>query len=175
MKLRHGLPVVLAVLCGASDVQAQERPDFSGEWTVEAPAGGRGRGGGPADMGSGWGRSITVTQSPDTLFVEYVFFARGDLQPPLKFRYALDGSRTSNSVMMGRGIQRQVSVTSWENGTLVIRTTHEFTDPESGRPSTVDVTKRLFLESPTRLHVESTIAGVLGGPPSTSETIYTRD
>jgi hypothetical protein len=38
----------------------------------------------------------------------------------------------------------------------------------------VDVTRRLSLASATELRVESTIAGVLGGPPTTTVTTYTR-
>ena len=70
-----------------------------------ARGGPRGRG----DMGSGWGSTITITQDAARLTVEYAFFSRGDMQPPLKFVYALDGSETKNSVMMGRGIQGQTS------------------------------------------------------------------
>lgn len=164
-----------AALCVSSTAWAQERPDFSGEWAVEQPAGGRGRGGPAANMGSGWGRSITITQTTDTLFVEYAFFSRGDLQPPLRFRYALDGSRTVNSVMMGRGMQERVSVTSRDGATFVIATSHEFTDPATGRPATVGVTRRLSLDSSSRLVVQSTVENVRGGPPTTTETIYTRN
>ena len=97
-------------------VTAQTRPDFSGQWTIEAAApdsaarGGRAggaRSGPTGDMGSGWGPSITITQDAKQLIVEYAFFTRRDLQPPLRFVYALDGSETKNAVLMGRGIQTQ--------------------------------------------------------------------
>jgi hypothetical protein len=61
------------------------------------------------DVGSGWGSTITITQSATSLTVEYAFFTRGDMQPPLKFVYALDGSESKNTVMMGRGIQTQTA------------------------------------------------------------------
>jgi hypothetical protein len=151
-------------------------PDFSGRWTsgpeptATAPGAGGQRGAG--DMGSGWGSNITITQTADRLTVEYAFFARGDMQPPLKFIYALDGSETKNSVMMGRGIQTQTSKTAWEGDRLVITTAHNFENPADGKPMKIEVKQTLSLESPASLVVETTRSGVLGGPPSTTRTIY---
>src|SRR5262245_15069524 len=129
------LCVAVVVLFGVR-VPAQTRPDFSGRWTIESePAAARGAGqpagggGVSGDMGSGWGPNIIVTQDANRLAVEYAFFARGDMQPPLKFVYALDGSETKNSVMMGRGIQVQSSKTMWDGDKLVITTVHTFSDP----------------------------------------------
>lgn len=176
-------------------LSAQTKPDFAGRWTTDpdpalaaaagAAAGatgarggagppraggpGRGRGG---DMGSGWGSTITIAQDAGKLTVEYAFFTRGDMQPPLKFTYALDGSESRNTVMMGQGMQLQRSKAAWEGDTLVITTVHTFTDPASGKPTTADVTQKLSLESPTSLVVETTRAGVLGGPPSSTRTVY---
>ena len=123
-------------------------------------------------MGSGWGSTITVSQSGTTLTVEYAFFTRGDMQPPLKFTYALDGSDSRNTVLMGRGMQTEVSRARWDGGTLVIATTHSFQDPATGKPGTTEVTRRLTLESPASLVIEVTRAGALGGPASTVRTVY---
>ena len=175
---RMGRALVAALAVGMSSASAatQPVPDFSGRWTTDAEPGralpspavaqpiARG------DMGSGWGSTITITQQTQ-LVVEYTFFGRGDMQPPLKFVYALDGSETKNTVMMGRGIEVQVSRTAWDGPALVITTTHALTDPVSGKPLTVDVRRRLTLESSTLLVVEVTRAGVLGGKPSTTRTI----
>jgi hypothetical protein len=125
-------------------------------------------------MGSGWGTTITITQDAARFTVEYAFFARSDMQPPLRFAYALDGSETTNTVMMGRGIQPQRSRTAWKADTLVITSVHTFTHPETGRPTPTEVTQALSLESPTSLVVVTTRAGVLGGPPSTTRTVYRR-
>ncbi len=186
---------MLVVTVFAITVSAQTMPDFSGKWTSEPepnqkataterggqgvtqPAGGDRSGSGRAgprsgDMGSGWGSNITVTQDTTRLTVEYMFFARGDFQPPLKFEYAFDGSETRNSVMMGRGIQIQVSRAKWDGDKLVITTVHSFSHPETGQPMTSELKHTLSLESPARLIVESTRNGVLGGPPSTVRTIY---
>jgi hypothetical protein len=123
-------------------------------------------------MGSGWGSNITITQAADRLTVEYAFFARGDMQPPLRFIFALDGSETKNSVMMGRGIQTQTSKTAWDGDKLVITTAHGFENPANGQPMKIEVKQTLSLESPTSLVVETTRSGVLGGPPATTRTVY---
>ena len=149
--------------------QAQAKPDFSGRWTTEPAPGGPGRSG---DMGSGWGPAITITQDAAQLTVEYAFFARGDMQPPLRFVYALDGSESKNSVMMGRGIQTQVSKTAWVGDKLVISTTHSLIDPSSGKPATATVTQTLSLESAASLVVETLRSGVLGGPATSARTVY---
>lgn len=167
----------VAVWMSTASAAPQAVPDFSGRWTTDAEPGRESPA--PAgtqpitrgDMGSGWGSTITITQQAQ-LVVEYPFFGRGDMQPPLKFVYALDGSETKNSVMMGRGIEVQVSRTAWDGPALVITTTHTLTDPVSGKPLTFDVNRRLTLDSPTSLVVEVTRAGVLGGKVSTTKTIY---
>lgn len=123
-------------------------------------------------MGSGWGSTITIAQDATRLTVEYAFFARGDMQPPLRFAYALDGSESRNSVMMGRGIQMQISKTAWDGDKLVITTTHSLVDPSSGKPATATVTQTLSLESPASLVVETTRTGVLGGPTTSARTVY---
>ena len=154
----------LCVLLLSMAASAQPRPDFSGRWTTEPAARG--------DMGSGWGTQIDITQDASRLTVEYAFFGRGDMQRPLRFEYALDGAETRNSVLMGRGIQSQASTTRWDAQTLIITTRHEFTDPSTGKPSTAVVTQALTLESPTSLVVETTRAGVMGGPPTKTRTVY---
>jgi hypothetical protein len=164
----------------ADSASAQARPDFSGRWTsvppdsvVQAPRGGRGgRGGRAGDLGSGWGNTITIAQDANRLTVEYAFFTRGDMQPPLRFVYALDGSETKNSVMMGRGIQVQTSKTAWNGEQLVITTLHTFENPQNGQPAPIEVKQTLTLESPASLIVETTRSGVMGGPPSTTRTTY---
>lgn len=171
------LTLLVVLLAACSVVSARTAPDFSGRWTSEpeapaAPGGGRGGAAQPADIGSGWGSTITLSQTATALTVEYAFFARGDMQPPMKFVYALDGSESKNTVMMGRGMQVQTSRTAWNGDALIITTSHLFTNPETGKPATAEVKRTLTLASPTSLVVETTVAGVLGGVPVTSKTTY---
>ena len=178
MRRIAGLLGALAMAIGS--LAAQANPDFSGVWTAQAAPRG-GRGGGPSgSLGSGWGPSFTITQQGDNLTVERIFFSRGDLQPALKFRYSLDGSKTKNTVLMGRGMQEQVSTTTWKGDSLVITSTHSFANPEDGRILTSDVRQTLRLQpgrrltSPPSLIIETTRSGVLGGPASTTRTVYTK-
>jgi hypothetical protein len=171
----------LIALSTVASLSAQTPPNFAGRWTTDAVAAadspaGRGSGGrrGRPDMGSGWGSTITITQDPRQLTVEYAFFSRGDLQPPLKFAFALDGSETRNTVRMGRGPQLERSKAAWDGQTLVITTTHEFKDPRTGKAGTMDVVRRLSLESADSLVVETVRDGVLAGPPDTTRTVYRR-
>ncbi len=169
-----------ACLSFAVGVAAQARPDFSGRWTSDpgpaptppVPGAQAGTPRPAGDMGSGWGTTITIAQGASQLTVEYAFFARGDLQPPLRFVYALDGSETGNAVMMGRGTQRQTSKTVWQGDKLVIMTVHTVADPTPGNPVTSNVQQMLSLESPTSLIVETTRSGVLGGGASTTRTVF---
>lgn len=81
--------------------EAQQGPDYSGTWIQAAAPSAQA---GPTvatvgdasfrtgDMGSGWGSPLTFTQRADSLIVEYVLFTAYDLQPPIRFAFALDGS-----------------------------------------------------------------------------------
>lgn len=160
---------------------AQAKPDFSGRWVIEQAPALSGAGAGASrtaatvvrgDMGSGWGPDITIAQGADRLTVEYAVFARYDMQPPLKFVYALNGPETINSVMMGWGVQKQSSKTAWDGDRLVITTTHSFASPANGKLMTAEVQQTLSLELPAALVIETWRAGILGGPSSTTRTIY---
>jgi len=161
-------------------LSAQPPADFSGRWTLDAPAiastpavpGTPAAAAAPGDMGSGWGSTITIAQDTKRLSVEYAIFSRYDLQPPLTFTYPLDGSVGRNTVMMGRGEQTEASRARWEGQTLIIVTTFHIADRGAGKPFTAELTRRLWLESPSALVVEVTRAGVLGGPASTTRSVY---
>ncbi len=159
---------------------AQPPADFSGRWTLDTPAvattpavpGTPAAAAAPGDMGSGWGSPITIAQDANRLSVEYIFFSRYELQPPLTFTYPLDGSARRNTVSMGRGEQVESSRAQWSGQTLVITTTFDVVDRAAGKPFTAELTRKLSLESPTTLIVEVTRAGVLGGPASTTRSVY---
>jgi hypothetical protein len=154
-RLAYGI-AFLAVAAGA----ALASPNFSGQWQREDRN----------DLGSGWGDVITVTQKGARLQVEYAFFAKTDLQAPLSFVYDLEGRESRNSVMMGRGLQTQISHARFVGEKLNITTVHELLD--QGKPLKSEVQQVLSLESPTTLVVEVTHLGLLGGPPTISRAVY---
>jgi hypothetical protein len=164
------LLIAILSLAALSPAVAQDKPNFAGRWTAEAPPAGRGARSG--DMGSGWGSTITVTQDAATLTVEYAFFARGDMQAPLKFTYSLAGAETRNSVMMGRGIQMETSKAQWDGARLVIVTASAYPSPADGKPMTSEVKRTLSLDSSGSLVVETTRAGILGAAPTTARVVY---
>lgn len=159
---------------------SQAPPDFSGKWTLDVPAiattpavpGTPAAAAAPGDMGSGWGSTITIAQDAQRFSLEYAFFSRYDLQPPLRFTYALDGSESRNAVTLGRGEQVEVSRARWDGPALIITTLHHVAGSGRAKPFTAEVTRRLTLESPATLVVEVSRAGVLGGPSSTTRSIY---
>lgn len=184
--MTHGFTALVGALLIAGTTAgagAQQRPDFSGEWTrADSVADGRSvaatgdasfrRG----DMGSGWGSPITIAQQPDRLTVEYAYFSTYDLQPRLRFVYALDGSESRNSVMIGHAESEQRSRVAWDGSTLVITTMHPVPSAAAtwGRTAVAEVRQALTLQSPTSLVVETTRMGILGGPTTTTRAVYTK-
>ena len=114
------------------------------------------------------------------LTVERVLYRPRDAQPILKFHYALDGSESQNTILMGRGMQVQVATAAWEDDKLIITVVQNVTDVGEEQPVSCEVTQILSLEAPQQaageasLVIETTRCGVLGGLPSTTRTVYTK-
>ena len=167
----------------ATGMSAQEHPNFTGTWTVaELPAGISAGGEGPqAPLGSGWGDSFTLIHDPATLTVERVLYRPRDYQPTMRLRYALDGTESRNTFMMGRGMQVQVATAAWESDKLVITMVQDVPDVEERGTVTCEVRQTLSLEPPRQavgepsLVVETSRCGVLDGLPSTTRTVYNRN
>jgi hypothetical protein len=178
--LRSPLAALVLTAVLPTALSAQSPPDFSGRWTLDAPAiattpavpGTPASAAVPGDMGSGWGSTITIAQDAKQMSVEYAVFSRYDLQPPLKFTYPLDGSEGRNTVTMGRGAQMESSRAQWDGQTLIIVTTLHVDDRNVAKPFAAELTRKLWLESPTTMIVEVNRAGALGGPASTTRSLY---
>lgn len=174
-----GTGIWVTVLCHAVP-SAQAPVNFSGRWTLDVPAtattpavpGTPAAAAAPGDMGSGWGATITVVQDEKRLSVEYEVFSRYDLQPPLTFIYPLDGSEGRNTVMVGRGDQIDASRAQWDGAKLILVTTVHVDDRAAPKPFIFELRRTLWLESPTTMVVEVTRSGALGGPSSTTRSIY---
>lgn len=162
---------------GLGSARAQTKPDFGGTWTrvddtPEQPS--IASAGDLAfivgSMGSGWGSPLTIRQSPDVIEVQYVHFIGYDLQPPIRLTYALDGSDSSNTVMIGHAESVQRSRSKWQEQALVI--TSQVLVPGDGER--VELRRVLSLESPEVLLIETTRTGLGGRPPSVTRTRYTK-
>ena len=152
---------------------AQSLPDFSGRWIAvpeSAATGGGNLAAGP--LGSGWGNEVTLTQNATTLTVERAQFSAYDMQPPMQFSYALDGSENRITLNVGRGPQEMVAKASRQGDSLVITTSYHVSLPDGGRPATVEMKQVLSLDAPGSLVVTTTLTGLKGGTSSTSTTRY---
>jgi hypothetical protein len=173
---------ITSLAVAASPAAAQERhPDFTGVWSLvdsAAVAPSVATRGDAAfrvgDMGSGWGSTITLTHEPDRLTVAYVYFSTYDLQPPLEYLYALDGSESINRIMIGHSVSEQRSRAAWQGETLVITT--RYAAPEmSGSAQIAEVRQSLRMAAPNRLEIETTRVGVNGAPTTVTRTVYIRN
>jgi hypothetical protein len=126
------------------------------------------------DMGAGWGwgSPVTIAQRPDSLVIEYVFFAPYDLQPPLRLAYALDGSESTNRLMVGHAEHTQRARARWRDAALAIVATFPLPAGVAGGSS--EVRQTLTLDGPRRLVVETVRVGPTGGLSDTTRTVYTK-
>lgn len=123
-----GAATALALYAGAAS--AQDRPDFSGTWTLDQekttaanPAGqGGGQGGGRGGRGGGMG--MMGGTGPITLKLDGTTFVRESQGPQgnaMTVTYRLDGS--AQNVAMGQG--QATAKATWDGGTIVVETTRQ--------------------------------------------------
>ena len=164
--------------------EAIANPDFTGAWsttvldtrspliTTERPI--------IPTLGSGWGDKIDIRQKDDLLLVEKNFFTPRDLQPLIRLKYALNGSKTENNVNLGHSDNTTTSTCKWENNRLVITTTYTYLDSKTKQKQESKVVKMLWLSAATAapwepvLIVETNREAVNDGLSATNRTIYTR-
>lgn len=154
----------LSLVFAASVAQAQDKPNFSGSWTLVVDpnaAGGGGGGGGRGGGGGGLGQAATLTQDAKTLTI-----TRTTQNGEVKTVFNLDGSESKN-MMQGRGGQtEQVSKAVWDGSKLVITTS--FTMGENS----VTRTQSMMLDASGQLVVSTTAPGRGGGEPTTTTQTY---
>ena len=108
----------LSLVFAASIAQAQDKPNFSGSWTLVAdPNAAGGGGGGGGGRGGGLGQAATLTQDAKTLTI-----TRTTQNGEVKMVYNLDGSESKNMVQGRGGQTEQVSTATWDGAKLVITT-----------------------------------------------------
>lgn len=164
------------LLAGVAGAQAQ--PNFAGKWKIVPNAAPTAQAAGAratATMGSGWANDFTITQDANALTLEYTPYVASDVQPVWKFVYPLNGAESRQSINTGHGDREQLARAIWDGTRLVITTTQRFTNPDTGAPKTNEVRRTLSLDSAGLLVVETTYVGALGGPTSTTTTLYSRN
>jgi hypothetical protein len=163
---------------------ALPNPDFSGTWSTlpidSTPPTGRPAPQVTPTLGSGWGDRISIVHNPGSLEIERVIFVPREVQPPVRYRFHLDGSATKNTVTTGRSNPASISTVAWDNHRLVITTQHSYPDPDGSGWRTHEVLQTMWLQpadqSPfePNLVVETVRGPALGGPASTNRTVYYR-
>ena len=164
MRRKSGLKCAAFMLVVTPAFGAECGRDFTGEWSREAAPGAT-----PDDVfraeGSGWSDRIRVAHDgAGRITLDSFYFARTDLQPPLRFTYLPGEGATENVVRVGNGAQRQVSSARWNECRLVITT--RFPAIDRAAPE-VAVTQTLWLESANTLVVETARGGA-----SPNRTVY---
>lgn len=169
--------LMIAVALGSAPEPglAQALPDFSGEWVIvdsvaeqRSVAAVGDAGFRIGTMGSGWGSPLTLHQQSNQLVVEYAFFATYDLQPRLRFTFALDGSESRNAVMIGHAESVLRSRAAWRDTALVITTSYP------GPGGTTEVRQVLTLQAPNALVVETTRRGFAGSAAVVTRSVHAR-
>jgi hypothetical protein len=172
------VPLLLLLALAVARPATAQRPDFTGVWTLGSAADNQPSVATRGDasfrvgqMGSGWGSKLTIAQDATRMTVEYVFFGSYDLQPPLKYVFALDGSESINAIMIGHATSEQRSRAAWRGDTLVITTRYP-APGMGGRPQTAEVRQALVLESPDNLLIRTTRTDMAGAQAVAETTRY---
>ena len=103
-----------------------------------------------------------------------------ELQPLVKYKFALDGTPTENVINIGRGRESIVSTAKWEENRLIITSFYPYQDPKNGKWHKSKLIQTIWLEDAINapwepiLIVETHREGVLGGISSINRTVYNR-
>lgn len=158
--------LLLAVLA-VSPAAAQQRPDFSGTWSLapDAPPGPNGK---PAPA-PGHGLQITITQTPDTFTVSRVF---GGVTVPVT--HPLDGSETRTRTPGGLCLAdaQNIWTASWQDNAVVTTLTGSVA-PGSMTAVKRDVKATFRMPAPDTLAVEMLLPAA-NASPRTVTTVYKR-
>ncbi|MBL7865183.1 MAG: sulfatase-like hydrolase/transferase, partial [Cyclobacteriaceae bacterium] len=164
--------------------KAIAKPDFTGSWSTSLPDSrspiGRTAQGISPTLGSGWGEKFSIVQKQDVLELERVMFVPREIQPPVRYRYNLNGSSSVVPQVTGRTGKAPSASATWEGDRLVITTLYPVQNPANGQWLEQKVTQTLWLQPATGtpyeplLVVETSREGVLGGSSSVNRTMYSK-
>jgi hypothetical protein len=171
-------PLILAIAIGVASPTYAQRPDLGGTWVrldsaVARTTATTGDAAFPkGDMGVGWGTPLTIVQTATQLDVVFDAFTAYDLQPKVRFRFALDGTESRNPVAMGSAPPSR-SRAAWRDASVVITTTYTAPAGVSVTPGALEVQQTLALDANGRLTIQSRRLGA-NGTANTLTATYTR-
>lgn len=164
--------------------KALANPDFSGSWSTTELSSvsviNRTEKAKVPSLGSGWGDKISVLHKANSLEIERVVFTPREVQPLVRYLYALDGSHCENLIYLGRGSDPLRSTAVWLENRLVITTLFPYQVPYTAEWRTSKMIQTLWLEQPVATPWEPTLVvetfreGVLGGRSTTNRTVYAK-
>ena len=122
------------------------------------------------DMGNLWGSPLTITQRADSVIFEFPFFGTYDLQPPIRYAFALNGSTSTNTIILSHGSVNTTGTAQITGHPETLSVTMRYPTP-AGVPGNgyVEVTRIFSRSSPTTLNLETRFGATGGG-----QTSYTK-
>ena len=166
--MRHAVLAALLLVCLPAIAASQQKPDFSGTWTLppDAPLG---RNGKPAPA-PGFGATVNIQQTADAVTIEKAF---GD--QTVHVVHPLDGTE-SRSRQPGRlcmADATSVWTANWEGNDIVTTLVGAF--PPGVDTMTRSGVKTVFrLTAPDTMAVDLTFAATGAAAPRTVSTTYKR-
>jgi hypothetical protein len=149
----------LSLAVAVAPATAQDKPNFSGAWTLVVDPNAAGGGGGGGGRGGGLGQAATLTQDAKTLTI-----TRTTQNGEVKLVYNLDGSDSKNMVMGRGGQTEQTSKANWDGAKLVITTNLMMGE------TAVTRTQTMSLDASGQLVVTNTGPGRGGEVTTTTQT-----
>ena len=159
--------VAFVIGLGPTEAAPQNRPDFSGRWTLVKNVLG-------SEAVGVFGETFVATQYSASLIVDWAFVARGRggnlEQRPAHSAFIFDGTESNVSDLHAGSSHTQIADTSmWDGQKLVITTTWRGTGV-----SYVSRKRVVWLESDGTLVVETSTPPERGGPRSSTQSRYRR-
>ena len=164
--LRAPTAAMLAVLMMTTPAFAQQRPDFSGAWTLppDAPLAPNGK---PA-AAPGFGPTITIRHDASAITISRLMGGQ-----TVHVTHFLDGSETRSRTpgRLCQGDAQSVWTAGWEDDDIVMTLVGSL-PPGASTITKMDVKARLKLQAPATMVIETTFRNAGMKEPRTVSAIY---
>jgi hypothetical protein len=167
-RLTFTILILLGVVSGSSGVSAQDRPDFSGTWSLppDAPLAPNGK---PAPA-PGFGPTINIRQDAGSVTIAKMLGGA-----TVHVVHPLDGieSRSRTPGRLCQGDSQSIWTASWQNNDLMTTLVGSH-PPGAAAVTKMDVKTAFRLQGPDTMAVEITFRNPGMTEPQTRTTIYRR-